>query len=109
MESVAPQGNTVTPSAPLAHDEALAYLREAEELGQRVDVLSHADLDNHDVRRALADVRRAYGHALKAADVHASLAIAEEFRALRDDLNAEPAPVGMLTPFGVVRVPEVTP
>lgn len=71
----------------LSHDEALAYAREAEDLDTLIgDIYRHRPHD----RAAIGQGNARLGVVLKLADVHASLAIAEQLAALREDLNAEP-------------------
>lgn len=90
----------------IARDEALAQLREADDIAARIDAVER-DRENGRIsfetaRPILGVLHRRVGHAIKAAEVSAMLAVADEIAGLRADLNEEPEPgytkAGVLVP-----------
>lgn len=78
------------PHAPssLAADEALAYAREVENLDAEIhDLYANRPHQRDLIGRANARL----GVAMKLAEVHASLAIADQLAGLRADLGDDPA------------------
>lgn len=66
----------------MARDEALAFAERAERAVERLDEL-HADRVRNGA--AIARTHQELGLCLKLAEVHATLAVAEELRSLREE------------------------
>src|SRR5690242_371994 len=82
------RSNPVNENIPaLAIDEALALAEESERLLSALNALHQSP--DHD-RAAIGRTHQRLGVTLKLADVHASLAIAEQIRGLRADLTRDP-------------------
>lgn len=73
------------PTIALARDEALAFAQRAEEALEHLHDL-HANPPSDLNARAIGRTHQELGLALKLADVHATLAVAEQLQGLRADL-----------------------
>jgi hypothetical protein len=81
----------------LSADEAHAYLRELDDLVERLDDVNarrySRRMDEETAKATLGDLHGKIGRCLKIAGVHADLAIAEQIRGLREDLAAGDLPI----------------
>lgn len=76
---------TLIRRTPLAYDEALAFAAQAEAASETIHELHR---DPYAGKHRIAEQHQRQGLAIKLAEIHALLAIAEQVRELRADLAA---------------------